>query len=1453
MVVDFSKLDLSTRPVFILKNLDGTPIQPLLNIVGPKAKLSFNEISELSFSLPKKIDGNLVPHYKDVVGMHVIAWPDVGQFILIDPETKDDGIVEIKACKAYSLEFELSYKTLFIEQGTHSLAEIMEMVFEVAPSWKLRNADAKVMNRYRTFDGGSFNVYDLLKGTLQELYDCFFDFETFDRQIDIIDAGSIVEQRPILISMHNLAKEIKVKENTEEIFTVFDVSGADDVDIRSVNPMGTNLIYNLDYFMNSGYFTQDIIDKWQQWKTTYEANQEPFYLMTIDKVLQESRLVAENAALVTLQGELSKLQELQSVDVEATARGIDSNTDGEVSGGWNSKIAAKKSEISAKELLIDSIEAEIKALTARQVATKETCALKSFFSEEELLLLDKYFRHSAFNEPTFIYKELTNYTDSDIGVNGIKVEAKVSESEITQISVADGKTIYRSVAGTLTATVGETDVSAKAESAVVEKRSDGSIIFTAELGSGTYGDAEFKSGCLVILSDNATMVDNLREDEEVGASYMVGTEFSVSSESATVYLTRSLTEYAKRTVEWELYDYAVSELEKAAWPKYEFSVDSANFLVAKDFEVFAKQFKLGARNYVDAGDQVLTPIAIGADIDFDNPSSLSLTFSDEYSALDNAFRLVDLLGKSVSLGKSYSSSKGRLNAFVDSGTDKKVNDFLTKSFDMAKNAIISTSGQGIQMDGAGIRLRKYVSGSTDSFEPEQVWMSNNLITFTRNNWETVETALGYIYTGEEFGWRYGLSTKALLGEMVLTNYLRVTSEKEHDGIAEFTVDGDGARLHNARFDLVSSLADGTNGVISINPEVGIVGGVEDLVGLFARDEDGQIIGVLSKNGETLTDASLISYNDLPRSNFWIDMKGNVYFNGNGVFNGTVYADSGEFRGVVKATDFQTQDGESMLIDGKFKEKYLELTETTNRIIKAEESVNGFSLVIAEYKSAVAGYEQELGVLTEAVNGYEDAVVSYDAQVSSFNQTVHGFTTAVQGYDKSVLEYAEELSSLTEEVNGYKSQTERYDAQVASFSQTVDGFTLAVQGYDNSVIEYATELAELTAEINDYKDKTEQYEAQVSSFDQTVNGFTTSVQGYDASVAKYASELGNLTASVNSYENAVKNYESQVAIWTETVDGFNSTVAGYTADIAEYASDIEQWEKDIKDYEAAVTEYGDAVDKYEASVSDYKQSVDGFQTTVTGYKTQVGEYEDAVKVYAAQYSSWTQTADALTGRVVDVEKGLSTTLRMDAKGLVVSNQNGEAVTISGSQITASDLILSGVITWDDFNSDLQAKITTDIEDASYSPPKYIKTTHIASTEVRSPEIYGGTLYAVGGYDSDGDADTAGDYYAAVEENGIVVYYKDEDDKNYSIKARMYSDGYDGNVGIDLGRGTVEEGAGSWEGSGIFKIWKDTKSAHIIYYTTDGADEVGFDFNNDGTISVNGELLGVTTEGSVAIFG
>lgn len=896
MVVDFNVIQYGERPTLILKNLDGTPIQLIVNAYDISCKLSYNEVSELSFVISSIIDGEKFPGYDKIVGMRIIEWKGIGNFILINPSIVKNDSGESKQCKAYSLEYELTYKKIFFEEGTYNFWNpvapnntILEMIREVAPDWKIGEVDEELIGRYRTLSVEDQNVYDFIKNDLQDTYQCVFDFDTFTRTINVRSVNSIVKTNPVYLSTSNILKEVNIEENTENIFTCLDVNGADGVDIRSVNPMGINKIYNLDYFMNPDYFPEAIISKWNSWKENFNNSQVPYYNLTIEKVLQESRVECLKAELTSLEGVLTQYETQQAVYVEASAQGIDMD---EELADIKNKIQEQKGLIAEQSNKISQCEEEIKTLLNQQIEINTSCAFETYFTDTELSTIMKYVKEDSISESSFAYREVSSYSDEDISSSPEEVNVDITDSTITKIVSDSGKEIFTIAGGSIHLVTKDDDIQAEVIKGVLEKKTDGSYIFTSYLSEGTIGDLSFPSGNISLIGNGASVSSDVSEDE---SGIFEGTSLSLHGTESYLYFTRNATEYERRSVEFDLYEYGEQALEDVAWPTYTFSIDSGNFLAIEDFVYFKNQFRLGEKVYIQLDDnQVLTPIAIEAEVSPGSPEKLTLRFGDTYSSLDSAFKLVDLLDQSISMGKTVSSNKLNYNAFIESGASTSVKDFMDSALDVSKNKVLSSSGQSIQWDASGFRLRKLIPENND-YDPEQIWMINNNIVFTDDNWSTAKMALGK-FEDPNLGTLWGLVAPSIVGTLIAGNNLVIESKKQDGGISVFKVDGDGARLYNSRFDLVTDFGSSSFGQISLAPDVGLLGGYSSSGSpIFSFDSNGAIAGVYTSSGSVMKDLSSLNLDDLPKANFWIDMLGNAYF------KGTIYATDGEFTGTLKAS------------------------------------------------------------------------------------------------------------------------------------------------------------------------------------------------------------------------------------------------------------------------------------------------------------------------------------------------------------------------------------------------------------------------------------------------------------------------------------------------------------------------------------------------------------------------
>lgn len=891
MVIDFSQVDLN-NPVFVLENMDETPIGALGFAHSISAELNYNEVSTLEFICPKKANEIDVPYYDDIDIMKVVLWKNVGRFLIVDINETNEGF-PYKTCKCYSLEFSFTYKTFYLAKSTYCLynpiisGTIMDYVLESMPEWTVSYCSNDLLNKYRTFDTeANTNIYNFLKD-IQKKYGCIFDFDTLNKTIKIFSINEIVPTKPIYLSLNNLLKTVEVNQRLDDIFTVVSVYGANNLSINSCNPMGSKL-YDLSYYATDKFMAPTLIQKYNNWKSNYDASKANYNILNIQSALQISRQVVENAKLNTLKGELSALTTVQSTLISAIAGGdtsLQSALDAK-----NAEISAKKSEIVAQESLLTSIQAEINNIKANLQAIVNSVQFNNFFSPAELNVLQRFFKEDTLTDNSFVAQTTNSYNDINSSNVITNFNINLANATVTEITSVTNKLIY-SVAGGIINSSSTPSLNANVIRMTLERNTiNNNFILSAYLSSGTFNGTPFANSACISITGNCSNV----------AATSSSLSFAVTG---NLYFTQSaLSAFSNNAVAQDLMEYGETCLRSLSRPSYEFEIEAVNFITISEFESFKNQLGLGQKVYIDLdnGMGILEPFVISVRINFDQPNDFKLIFSDKYCQ-SGVFSLTSLLEESINMGSKLSLNQYLYNSFIDSGAQTALTELQQNALDLSKKAILSASGIAPTIDDSGLHLRK--SNGMGGFEPEEIAMINNQICFTKDNFNTVALALGKInFNGTEL---YGLVADAIVGKIIAGNSLTIESAKTSGGQAVFKVDGDGAVLHNAKFDLVTA-----NSHILLDPTLGFGIGTYPLV----------------SNGTWNTN----------NAKFYINSLGDV------VFKGKLSGATGVFSGIVQASDFQDLNGNSMLTaDHKFASNYLELkgisiTDSLGRISFAVE-------------------------------------------------------------------------------------------------------------------------------------------------------------------------------------------------------------------------------------------------------------------------------------------------------------------------------------------------------------------------------------------------------------------------------------------------------------------------------------------------------------------------------------
>lgn len=325
-ITDYEKLKDAT---LYLLNPSGAYIG-VIKAQNISLKTEVSALASLEFDVLKVYDEEV---YANLQTKKYVEIADLGYFIINKVSEDSDGITESKHVSAESCEAELKPMEFAVEErvymfynpydpmdeeynkrvkdGTSTKADIPSIVGQlcsqlgielqldvpvgeeegkdkiVYKNWTITSIDKGLYfnaisknEMYKTQDSEkaicrllSKNEtfgYDFIINEVQKKFGVLFDFDCRRRAIKIGFEDSFVNKTDYYLSFDNMVKQLQSEEKGDEVTTVLNCTGGNGLEIRTVNPMGTNYIVDFDYYMNNKWMSQELIDVLTDWKEHYE-------------------------------------------------------------------------------------------------------------------------------------------------------------------------------------------------------------------------------------------------------------------------------------------------------------------------------------------------------------------------------------------------------------------------------------------------------------------------------------------------------------------------------------------------------------------------------------------------------------------------------------------------------------------------------------------------------------------------------------------------------------------------------------------------------------------------------------------------------------------------------------------------------------------------------------------------------------------------------------------------------------------------------------------------------------------------------------------------------------------------------------------------------------------------------------------------------------------------------
>ena len=867
----------------------------------------FNSYHEISFEFDRAYidyttgEYKVNPFYDYCEAPRLIYVVGYGYFEIQQSGIVTDGIREYKDVVAYSSEFILStkYLDLFtINYGTtesidgvclystadpsHSLIHLV--LDKTNGAWKPGHVDLNLQNLQRSFEVDHQSIYDFLMNDVSDTFKCVFEFDTETNTVNIYDEESYGKDTNIYITKDNLSQEIHVDYNGDEIKTCLYVYGDSDIGIREVN-LGIPYIMDISYYNTPEWLGQDLYDAYNAYCELTSGYREEY-----------SKLMLEWSALY------DQLSELYNKIPD-----YDDNYDDSIPTVYSKSDLPTASEKNVYMIyrVVEGDATWYYKCKAKQVNGTTTYQwildidnISSFYtfptpSIEYVGLVVKVYNKESTNgvlyyicksrkksDNTFeYYWELAN---DEYGINLLK-EKEQCYLDIQEIHVSagyaekDNENYPRYLENyekliTIQKQLKEKETKAKELQSQLDVVTDKMAVITNAIQLEKNFTPE------QIIRFNSF----IREDEYSDDCFVV-TELDDDKSAMET--------------KQELMKAAEKELHKISQPQLSFSMNMANILAIPAFEPILNDFEVGNCVMVEIrpGYVVKTQI-LEIQINFDDMSDFSVTFGNLTSLYSQIDIHAALMAQAVQAGKSVAQSGSYWKKGAD--TANSINNRIERGLIDAVTSIKSTENQAISWDSHGFHLRKYANEEKTEYNDDQIWMNNEKIVFTDDNWRTAKMAIGK-FNDSELGEVYGIIAPNIVGTLLAGENLVIDSAKPDGTLSSFRVDANGARLYNSQFLMEKQVKkpDGTttSGQIMIDPQYGVVAGSD----IYITNSDGTVSPSFVNSDGTVQKDGEFPIN----SNFFLDIN-----DGNAYFKGYIYAKNGYFTGTIKSAVVESAEG-----------------------------------------------------------------------------------------------------------------------------------------------------------------------------------------------------------------------------------------------------------------------------------------------------------------------------------------------------------------------------------------------------------------------------------------------------------------------------------------------------------------------------------------------------------------
>lgn len=423
---------------FIICNSSGVELS-LIDHKEENLNMWLNDIWTLSFSVDNlnKDNSGYNDYYDSIIEDRIIKIEDVGEFLITGCSELDNGTTKIKQVTCKSIEYEIANKNVsYMKCQAYKFYDalpanipntFMGIVMSYLPNWTIGHIDISLYELYRVFDiSMDTSLYNILIEQAQQSYECIFQFDRLNKTINAYTKNNIIKETDLILSFDNLIHELNITSIYEGLCTALTVTGANDMGINMINPMGTNTLYNLDNVIDAvdgndkRLMSLETSNAWKAWKAKYNELEVGYANNNTSIRNKKAQILTYQAQLTTLNGEIKTLKGELGSNTKDPSR---DNTS--IVNQYNTKVA----QANTIETNINTLKNEIIALETQKTTVNNTLKHSNFFTINQFKELDRFLKPASYADENFAI------TDSMTDVQKIDMAQELFNKGIRELNI----------------------------------------------------------------------------------------------------------------------------------------------------------------------------------------------------------------------------------------------------------------------------------------------------------------------------------------------------------------------------------------------------------------------------------------------------------------------------------------------------------------------------------------------------------------------------------------------------------------------------------------------------------------------------------------------------------------------------------------------------------------------------------------------------------------------------------------------------------------------------------------------------------------------------------------------------------------------------------------------------------------------------------------------------------